>query len=660
MYSSKRHGALVACGVWAAAVLASCGGTSKQEPQGAAGSSSAGTPAAAAGEGPSSEGGGGSGATPNEGGAGAVDSGGTATGGEPEGGAGSEACVPGATSCDGPSVRVCVEDGKSTRIQATCGPSQVCVNAACAEIACVPNDTFCAGSQLRRCLENGVDSELLEACGTGRFCSEQAGVAACTATACSPNAPLCVDQVATQCAANGSGPKAGGIDCGAEAATCEEGACVTEICKTGEKYCEHDDVYLCVGGSKTVLFSKCEADEVCDPELLACRSKICEPGKLGCDASRVATCNALGTAYVQSNIDCAASNQLCLEGSCKPKVCTPNSSYCEGNSVRRCDASGTSSTLEQSCQSGFYHCAPFSANQAFCYYNNCTPNAPACQGDKLTQCNAEGTGYVAGGVDCGTGSVCEGAACKTKVCEGYERFCKEGDIYQCSNSLSSYLSYDCGADARCLPTPQGVRCVPYDCSPGSKACLKNVVGTCASDGVTLSTVKEDCGASNQVCSTTSACAPAAVDAIGVAEEVQSYPANQVFGNVVDVLSNRQLTQLAANVVLAGERDLRWLVFEETNGAFVAKYDKLVKDQTGSGYLSSGGLDYELKAGRRYLLALAVTQGGAAVYYDAAPWPSAISFGRIVGGLATTYATTVYADYTNTQTSFVFKVTTALP
>lgn len=654
------------CSVWASVALASCGGTSQPGPPGVTdGNTSAGTgtPAVAGGEGPITDGGGGAMTSPNEGGvgAGAVDAGGTSTAGEPAGGAGTEECVPGAKSCDGPHVRVCASDGRSTRIQATCGPSEACVNEACATIACVPNDTFCAGGELRRCSQNGVESQLLETCGSGRYCSEQAGVAACTDTACSPGAPLCLDDVATTCLADGSGPKPGGKSCGAQQATCQDGQCVPQTCKAGEKSCEHDDVYLCVGGSQTVLFSKCEVDEVCDPELLTCRSRICEPGKLGCDANRVATCNALGTAYVQSNIDCAASNQLCSEGSCKPKVCTPNTTYCDGNTVRKCDDKGTSSTLQEACPIGYYHCALSSSTQAYCAYNTCTPNALLCLSNTVTKCNADGTGYVPGGTDCGSGSVCDNATCKTKVCEGYSTFCKDGDIYQCSyNGLSFYLASDCGVDARCVSTNQGVRCVPYDCSPGFKACLKNVVGTCADDGTSLSNVKEDCAATGQVCSSASACALSAVDTLGVAEEIQSYPANQVFGNVVDVLSNRRLTQLDASLVLAGERDLRWVVFEETNGNFVAKYDKLVKDQTGSGYASSGALDYELKAGRRYLFAVAVTQGGAAPYYDQAPWSPAISFGRMVGGFTTTYATTLYSGYISSDRSFVFKVSTVLP
>ncbi|MDF3070328.1 MAG: hypothetical protein K0R38_5929 [Polyangiaceae bacterium] len=613
------------------------------------GTSSGGAPSPPAGEGPITEGG-----------AGAMDAGGTSAAGEAAGGSGEPACAPGAKKCDGPHLRVCAADGQSTRIEATCGPSEICLNEECAPIACVPDATFCQGSELRRCRDNGVESDLLESCGSGRYCSEQAGVAACSDTACSPGSPLCVNEVATTCAANGSGPKSGGEDCGARASTCEDGQCVLEICTAGEKSCEHDDVYLCVGGSKTVLFSKCDADEVCDPELLSCRSRICEPGKLGCDANRVAACNPLGTAYVQSSVDCTAVNQLCLEGSCKPKVCTPSATYCDGNTVRKCDDKGISSTLQEACVAAYNHCAAYSSTYAYCAYNTCTPNAPACLGNTVTACNSEGTGYVAGGTDCGSASVCENAACKPKVCEGYGAFCKNGDIYQCSGGLSSYLSTDCGTDARCSSTTQGVRCAPYDCSPGFKACLKNAVGTCAEDGASLSSVKEDCAAAGQVCAGVSACAASAEDATGVAEEIQSYPENHVFGNVVDVLSNRQLTQLGTGLVLAGERDLRWVVFEETNGYFVAKYDKLSKNQAGSGYFSSGALDYNLKAGGRYLLAVVVTRGGAAAYYDQAPWPKFVSFGRIAGGIATTYATTLYSGNPDSQRSFALNVTTALP
>jgi len=56
----------------------------------------------------------------------------------------------------------------------------------------------------------------------------------------------------------------------------------------------------------------------------------------------------------------------------------------------------------------------------------------------------------------------------------------------------------------------------------------------------------------------------------------------------------------------------------------------------------------------------VTGGGAVPYYDALPWQPDASFGRAVGVLATTYATTVYAGYVSPDRLYDFRITTTLP
>jgi len=298
-------------------------------------------------------------------------------------------------------------------------------------------------------------------------------------------------------------------------------------------------------------------------------------------------------------------------------------------------------------------------NAAYCYYNSCTPGTPACNGNIATKCNADGSGYDASGTDCGT-DLCSAGTCQPKLCEPYNYFCKDGDISYCQNGLSSYLSQDCGADARCLKTNQTVACVPYDCSPGLKACIGNQIGTCADDGTTLVSVKQDCNTTSQVCVGASSCDDGATDTLGAAEELQSLPSESVFGDIFDVESNRQLTQLEVNLVLASSRDLRFVVYEAVNGYFIARYDQVVKGVSTSGYASSGAISYTLKAGRRYMLAVAVTGGGAVPYYDALPWQPAASFGRAVGVLSTTYATTLYAGYLSVDRLYDFRVTTTLP
>jgi hypothetical protein len=643
-------------------------------------------PHAGAGHDGQSDGGGGPDATPGgadgvgQGGDGQDPRGGDSQGGEAQGGdgqsqqgragqggelggAGPEPCEPGTRTCDGPSVRACDATGIST-IERTCSLSQVCRQGECRAIACVPDREFCDDKLIRTCNDDGTDSVAIASCETGTFCLEHDGVAACSATPCVADSLMCVNNVATRCKPDGFGPKPDGVDCSLTAQLCQDGACVDPTCVPGQKLCEHDDVYLCVGGGvDAVLFTKCEADEICDPELVACRSRICEPGKLGCDGSRKAACNALGTGWEQTGTDCAASNQLCVAGACQTQVCVPNSTFCQGIDVYQCDALGITTSIFQACALGYTHCAPYSAIGAYCYYNSCVPGAALCNGTVATKCNAEGSGYEPGGTDCSPDGVCDyygSNTCKPKICEPGAYSCQSGSISYCQNGLSQYFSQVCPSDAPCAQTNNGPACVPYECWPGLKSCIGNQVGVCAADGMSLGSVKQDCAATDEVCTSESACGASAVDSVGSAEELTSVMTDSVFGDVVDVHSNRKLTQLEANMVLAGSRDLRWLVFELVDGYYVARYDKVVTDQSGSGYLSSGPISYTLKAGKRYLLGVAVKGGGAAPYYDATPWQPEASFGTVLGGLTTNYSTSIWSYYVTSGLVYDFRFTTELP
>jgi hypothetical protein len=592
----------------------------------------------------------------------------SATGGGGElgsvGGAGVEVCVPGERSCDGSSIRVCGADGTSV-IEKTCSPSEVCSEAKCRPIVCVPNTNFCEANIVRSCDEDGTRSKAFEECSANEFCVQNDGSADCSPTACTPSGPTCVGNVATRCRADGAGTQAGGQDCTKTEQVCHAGKCVAATCVAGEKRCEGGNVQLCLGdGVGSVLFTDCQADETCDPNLLACRKVLCEPGKLGCDSTRIVTCNALGTGWDQSGTDCGTSNQVCAAGSCKQQVCVPSSTFCQNGDIYQCDALGVASSFSQSCSpSTYYHCAPYpyQANTATCAYNACSPGAATCVGNVSTKCAEDGSGGLAGGTDCAPDGICDTytGLCKTKVCVPYSYYCTGNDVMYCQDGLSSYTSSFCPSDTLCKVTAGSPACVPYACSPGLKSCIANQVGTCAADGMALSLVKQDCAATDEVCTSETACGPSATDTVGAAEELSVVGDGQVFGDVIDVQSNRKLTQLEANIVLAGSRNLRWVVYELVDGYFVSRYEAVVLNQSGAGYFSSGAISYTLKAGKRYLLAVAVTGGGLAPYYDALPWQPEVSFGLVKGGVSSSYSTYLYG-YLSNSLVYDIRVTTQLP
>jgi hypothetical protein len=617
------------------------GGLGGSAPSSAGASSSAGAPFASGGE---------------TGAAGEATSAAAGSGGEPA------SCEPGKKSCDGPTVRVCESDGLGSLILDTCKLSQVCREGACKDIVCVPEAEFCQENAVRACDEDGAGSREVQPCGTGRYCSAQDGKANCGATKCAPDEALCNGGIATQCAADGSGPKPGGTDCESSSQVCVDGQCRGKLCTPGERVCQHDDVYVCSPNGATLeLFADCTANEACDIELASCRARLCEPGKLSCDSSRVVSCNALGTGWVQSGTDCAKDDALCVEGSCLPLVCTANATYCQDGDVWQCNANGTKSTLSSDCNPQTSHCEPYYySNNAYCAPNACTPNQPVCSNNLLTVCKEDGSGPEAGGTNCGADEVCRDATCKAKVCDGYGLFCKDGDIQQCYDSLNYQKSTECGSEARCVSTQSSISCQPYRCQPGGSGCLGNVAGECSEDGESIAKVSQNCGTSGQVCLLGGACAASAIDTLGAQEDLATQYEGNFVGDVIDVYSSRTLTEIQANIVLASPRTLSFAVYEYTGPYnYVSRLaQNVVKDQTGSGYFSSGAMSLALEAGKSYLVVVSATGGGFAPYLDAAPWEPLVSFGRARGALSGTYGQTVYAYAYDTGRVFDFKLTTA--
>ena len=576
-------------------------------------------------------------------------------------GGGPASCDPGERECDGASVRVCKPDGSGTSVETTCTLSQVCTTGTCQDIVCTPDVTLCKDDGVWKCSSNGLSLTLVKPCASDEFCLQEGDETSCSLTLCTPGKPFCDDQVATQCRADGSGAKPGGKDCAASNLVCHDGQCEAQACVPGQKLCQHDDVYLCsASGTEATLFAACDTDEVCDEELATCRKRLCDPGKLTCDGSRVTKCAASGVAWEQTGKDCADTDQLCSEGSCKTRICLPNTTYCDKNGVYVCDSTGLTSTLQQQCGASQY-CAFWYSNYYACQNYACTPGTPTCNiNNVLSTCKADGTGPEAGGTSCGGDKTCSNGSCLEHVCTPGKAFCNGNVASYCSyDGLSSYSYTSCGDSARCTEGADGVTCDPFLCDPGQKTCIGNQIGVC-DDGFALSSVSTDCNTTNQVCTAAAGCADSTVDTIGDAEELQSEPQGMVIGDIIEVTSNRQLSQIEADLVLAGARDLRWVVYRLIDSNFVALFDKVVQGQTGSGYFSSGTINVNLVVGKTYLIGVAVNGGGFVPYYDAAPWAVPVSFGQVQGSLATPYSTSVYRYSGTNSLAYDLRLTSGAP
>jgi len=571
-------------------------------------------------------------------------------------------CIAGRKRCDGLNVKVCDDSGSKESIAQTCLPGQSCTNGACVGSNCVPGSSFCKDAAVWKCDQGGV-SALAEQCASGLFCRAEADSASCSAQACEPSQPVCDGNVATSCLRDGSGPAGGGVDCSKAKQACFAGQCRDVACNNGDKLCQHGDVYLCShNGTDVSLLTGCHSDEVCDADMGSCRSKLCDPGKVSCDGTRAQTCNAFGSAWLSGGMDCAADGKICVSGSCKKPICAANRSFCQDGSVYSCDASGTTATLSQTCDAQTEHCATYSGGSfGYCKTNDCHAGDSVCADNVIKVCNADGS-LPASGTACTDTQICENAQCKDRPCVPGNYFCKGADVYYCDwASPFVYLSQPCTADTSCKALgTTGATCAPLACPPSTNACVGNKIGTCAADGQTLSSVTTDCTATTSICGGDLKCVKSAIDTLGVAENVEPISASTVVGDVVDVTSARKLTELQAQLVLAGPRELRWIVYELSGQTFVAKVDKVVSSVAGSGFYSSGTFNFSLVAGTRYLLAVVIAGGDAIDYIDSVPFSRSASFGSVVGRVTNYYPSTF--DVFSVDTNYVtqMKVTTESP
>jgi hypothetical protein len=575
------------------------------------------------------------------------------------GGSDASRCLAGTKRCDGTVVKVCDLAGSKESVAQTCLPSQSCSAGACVEGACAPNTEFCKDNAVWKCDANGA-SVSEEQCAAALFCREEADRASCNSQACVANEPVCDGNVASHCKSDSSGPAAGGVDCSNSKQACYAGQCREIVCKSGTKLCEHGDVYLCAhNGTDISLVTECNSGEVCDADAGSCRSKICDPGKVSCDGTRVQTCNAFGSAWLPGAQDCAADGKICVSGSCKKQVCAANRSYCQDGSVYSCDSSGTVTTLSQTCNAQTEHCMSY-GSFASCKLNDCQGGDKLCADNMIKVCNADGS-LPSSGTACSSTQFCENAECKERPCVLGSYLCKTGNVYYCDFE-GPYLAQQCDPDTACkaLGTSQAF-CAPLACSPASSACLGNQIGTCASDGKSLSQVTNDCTATASVCTTDLKCAKSVTDTVGVGESAETFPTSYVVGDVIDVDSARKLTELATQLVFVGQRDLRWVVYELSAQNFVPKFDKIVSVANGNaGFIGSGPLSFQLAAGKRYLLAVVITGGDAIDYVDSLPFAGKLSFGAAVGRVVTSYPGTFDVFSVDPNYLSQMKVTTEAP
>jgi hypothetical protein len=171
------------------------------------------------------------------------------------------------------------------------------------------------------------------------------------------------------------------------------------------------------------------------------------------------------------------------------------------------------------------------------------------------------------------------------------------------------------------------------CTLAETVCFGNQVGTCASDGVSLDSVTDDCAANGQVCDAQGTCGASVVDQIGVGLGVQKRPLKlgMVLVDVIDVEMPRVVTKLEAHLELASEAELVWLIYEWDGAAYKLRAEDSTMESAGDAFFGSGALSYELQPGKRYAVGVFTVAPDSSGYIDNAPTRRTLSFGVVRGG-----------------------------
>ncbi|MEI9936596.1 MAG: hypothetical protein WDO69_05165 [Pseudomonadota bacterium] len=293
-----------------------------------------------------------------------------------------------------------------------------------------------------------------------------------------------------------------------------------------------------------------------------------------------------------------------------PVSCSPAGLYCRDNNIYSCDPSGTELLYYPCALSGGY-CID---GDWVCLEQVCKPNQPACNGSIATTCKADGSGTVPGGTNCALNNqTCdEQGRCVPQVCEANHGFCSGDTVYKCDQwGTSSYEVADCGSGKYCFTRGSRADCSKNACVPGMTGCSGENSGQCGADGNSV-TNATDCSASSQVC-TTNGCSASSVDTIDAAGDTGGTDAKTVIGNAFDVLSARTLTGIEIYLNMYFSRDLSWRIYElnsltaEPNPApqWILKYQRTSSEPAGSGFRSSGTLNFAILAGHTYAFGVQV-------------------------------------------------------
>ena len=212
--------------------------------------------------------------------------------------------------------------------------TSVPTTAACAEGAfrCIAS----GGTERDKCTNNQWEHG--EACSAGQTCVNEGSCMTAAQTLCTPNRDYKCDGAMLQvCDADGGAFRMLSTCPSAALCNASNGTCTSAACEAGKSSCEADKLTTCNADGTAIVSTKQCQPGMCDAASGSCR--ICEPGKKTCDGKKAQTCRPDGLGFDMSTcpnkcigdgscVECSIAADCSDPGLCEERVCEPSSGTC--------------------------------------------------------------------------------------------------------------------------------------------------------------------------------------------------------------------------------------------------------------------------------------------------------------------------------------------
>lgn len=254
---------------------------------------------------------------------------------------------------------------------------------------------------------------------------------------------------------------------------CFAGYCAAAVACKSDKTCLSLDAVCDSAAGHCV---QCEESVDC-ADGGSCKDRVCvAPGKScastkECDSDQVCDKELGQCVQCVESSDCA-DGLSCVDHLCQPLQCQDGEASCKDLGIR------------QLCNGGTWIEAPCSAAEVCqggaCKAKVCVPGSGQCAGGKLQTCDGLGLGWSAG-VACKDGEVCLKDACVASNCSAGQSKCAGNAVESCGAD-GQWKSAACPSSHTCVSANGTPQCKPLICTPNSKTCQGNAVTTCDASG----------------------------------------------------------------------------------------------------------------------------------------------------------------------------------